>query len=123
MTLGQQALSHPGETSHAFLTHRRDLSLGRQTGAWSHLRDKIWVGQIHQWLTMDKGCGLAPVYSAQLQLYLPHPEPKKAMDIEEGLVPLVALPSFRLLNEAPTSATSGGHRAILGNPPHPLFLP
>lgn len=47
-------------------------------------------------------------------------EPEKAMDIEERLVPLVALPSFRLLNEAHTSATSGGHRAILGNPSPPF---
>lgn len=45
------------------------------------------------------------------------------MDIEEGLVPLVALPSFRLLNEAHTSATSGGHCDVLGNPPHHFFLP
>lgn len=58
-TLGLLALSHPREdkTSPHDPSQRPEPG---QTGAWSHPRDKIWAGRIHQWLTMDKVCPLCP---------------------------------------------------------------
>lgn len=106
MILSQQALSHPREDKPSPHDPSQRPEPG-QTGACSHLSDKIWVGQIHQWLTMDKGCGSTPLGSAHLRLYLPHLQAREGAEHRGRTSSLGCLPPFRLQNEAHTRAPSG----------------